>query len=524
MLLLRTNGSANFKLMENKLRNNLTLLFLLFFSTIAFTQPTFQKKFRISSYCYSEYAQQTFDGGYIVFGYERDCWLIKLNANGDTIWTKSYSTSVSSSDVLYSAQQTSDSGFIFAGCTYGVTPHNTNVYLVKTNSLGDTLWSKTYGHSVECIAYSVKQTNDGGYIVCGSASGAWRDFFLLRTNSFGDTLWTKQFNSTAYGDKIGYSVIQTYDNGFIFCGSRYLDIAIVKTDSTGNITWSKIIPNSGQGNSIIQTLDSGYIIGANLNNDFGLLKISSVGDIIWAKSIGNTHSDYCKSIRQTSDGGIIGAGATCLNDSGNCKILIVKTNMYGDTIFTRVIGSPWHSGNRASSINETSDKGFIIGGWTDGFGGGNNFYCIKVDSLGYSQCNELTIPVAVNTPIIQTSNYQFLNSITTWNLYPTVTYINGGCSDTTLCTSVGINEIAMANSFLVSPNPSSGNFIISFEAMIVKGNVEILNILGENIFSENIFNEAEKKIYLKNISHGIYFAKVFDGAKYYCKKIIVEQN
>ena len=58
----------------------------------------------------------------------------------------------------------------------------------------------------------------------------------------------------------------------------------------------------------------------------------------------------------------------------------------------------------------------------------------------------------------------------------------------------------------------------------MKGNVEILNILGENVFVDNIFKESQKKINLKDIAEGIYFVKVFDGEKYYCKKIIIEQN
>lgn len=94
----------------------------------------------------------------------------------------------------------------------------------------------------------------------------------------------------------------------------------------------------------------------------------------------------------------------------------------------------------------------------------------------------------------------------------------------TMTLPVGSNEIIIDNSFLISPNPSSGRLNISFDKTIVKGNVEIRNIFGECIFSENIFNESEKEISLKNILVGIYFVKVFDGEKYGCKKIIIERD
>ncbi len=88
--------------------------------------------------------------------------------------------------------------------------------------------------------------------------------------------------------------------------------------------------------------------------------------------------------------------------------------------------------------------------------------------------------------------------------------------------TTGINETTSQSISAISPNPSEGNFVITFERTIMKGNVVVLNILGEDMFTENIFNESKKEINLKNISNGIYFVKVFDGTRSYCKKLIID--
>ena len=86
----------------------------------------------------------------------------------------------------------------------------------------------------------------------------------------------------------------------------------------------------------------------------------------------------------------------------------------------------------------------------------------------------------------------------------------------------GIEEAINLADFNIYPNPTSGNFVISSDKFIMKGNVEILNILGETVFKENISNESKIEISLKNVSSGIYFVKVFDGEVSFCKKLIVE--
>ena len=177
------------------------------------------------------------------------------------------------------------------------------------------------------------------------------------------------------------------------------------------------------------------------------------------------------------------------------------------------------------SFSQTPDGGHIITGLNNyPFIGKNYLYLIKTDSSGNSGCNDTTWMPSVIPYSMQVSVPSFNNSSPAMIATSPVTITGGGGTVNTLCTTVGLNEITSKHLFLIFPNPSSGNFIISFERTIMKGSVEILNILGEKVFAENIFNESKKGINLKNILTGIYFVKVFDGEEYYCKKVIIEQE
>ena len=119
---------------------------------------------------------------------------IKHN-NGDTIWSKSYGEEGTG----YSVQQTTDSGYIIAGHTYSFLTEN-DVCLIKTDVDGDTLWTKSFGETQKDeYGYSVQQTSDSGYIIAGYTYSFGRgnsDVYLIKTDPVGDTLWTKTFGGS----------------------------------------------------------------------------------------------------------------------------------------------------------------------------------------------------------------------------------------------------------------------------------------------------------------------------------------
>ena len=148
--------------------------------------------------------QQTSDGGYIIAGGSSpgDVYLIKTGASGDSIWTRTYGGS--EDDGGYSVQQTSDEGYIIAGWTFSFGAGSYDVYLIKTDASGDTIWTRTYGGSDVDVGESVQQTLDGGYIIAGytRSFGAGRgDVYLIKTDADGNSGGVEEAKEAKYAPR-----------------------------------------------------------------------------------------------------------------------------------------------------------------------------------------------------------------------------------------------------------------------------------------------------------------------------------
>jgi len=163
-------------------------------------------------------------GGYAAVGYTEsygaggsDIWLLRLDASGDTLWTRTYGgiQDERGEDI----RRTPDKGFIIAGRTNSFNPPLHDMYLLKTDAAGDTLWTRTYGGPAMEHAYSVNQTLDGGFVVAGytdSFGSGGRDAYVVRCDAKGDTLWTKTIGGES--SDFGYSAEQIRGGGYMVCG------------------------------------------------------------------------------------------------------------------------------------------------------------------------------------------------------------------------------------------------------------------------------------------------------------------
>ena len=383
-----------------------TVLFVLLITSLASAQQRWTKTYGGSGNDQSSSAQQTSDGGYVVAGYTNsygaggyNVWLVKTNASGDTVWTRTYGGSLD--DVGLSVQQTSDGGYIVTGWTNSFGAGKYDVWLIKTNASGDTLWTRTYGGTGMDEGESVQQTSDGGYIVAGytnSFGAGIGDVYLIKTNASGDTLWTRTYGGAR--DDWGYSVRQTSDGGYIVAGTTLsfgaggYDAYLIKTNPSGDTLWTRTFGGAGddEGHSVQQTSDGGYVIAGSTNSfgaggyDAYLIKTNASGGITWTKTYGGLSDDWSLSVLQNTDGGYTVAGLTASFGAGGYDVYLVRTSASGDTLWTRTYGT---SNNEYSySVRPTSDEGYIIAGQTQPPAGAYDVYLIKTDANGSAAVEE----------------------------------------------------------------------------------------------------------------------------------------
>jgi hypothetical protein len=201
--------------------------------------------------------QATLDGNYTISGYNRyqsagynDATLIKIDPHGNIIWEKTYHGPYHESARWH--WPTTDGGYILGATTTSYGAGADDAYLLKTNSQGDSLWSRTFGGPNDEEIHCIQQTADGGYILTGHTNSTLNgdhDFYLIRTNSAGDSIWTRSFGGA--GIDRAYGVLQAWDGEFIVVGSTTsfgaggYDALIIKVDNSGNLVWQKTLGGVG---------------------------------------------------------------------------------------------------------------------------------------------------------------------------------------------------------------------------------------------------------------------------------------
>jgi len=317
------------------------------------------------------YVHTCVDGGFILTGSTKsfgsagnDLFLIKTDADGNQQWA--VAVGGANDDNGTYVVQTSDGGFLATGSTKSFSAGSYDGYLVKITSAGVIQWTKVLGGTGTEALYGLSKTSDGGYIATGEISTnsfGSTDIWLLKLDANGDTLWTKLYGKPT--EDAGYAVIQAADGGYLITGDSHIyptssahRAAVLKTDSQGNLLWARafgstpgsevaynILPDSGNGFYVLG--NSSLYGGGGL--DMLLIHADSAGNSLWAKTYGGVSIDDAYSFQRTADGGLMlvaGTNSFGAGPAGQYDVYLVRTDssgastcfetnpVPGDTVFT----------------------------------------------------------------------------------------------------------------------------------------------------------------------------------------------
>ena len=242
-------------------------------------------------------------------GTSGDYWVVRLDADGNKLWDKSYGGI--NNDIAWAAQLTSDGGLVIGGGSISEASGNkasTNYgdydfWLVRLDANGNKLWDHCYGGTADDTMYCLAQTADGGFVMAGRSfsppsgnktspnfgTNGNADFWVVRVNTNGVKLWDKSFGGTE--TEFAHSLAVTSDGGVIVVGSTYSSISGNKTTP---------LPGGGA--------------------DYWVVRLDAGGEKLWEATFGGSQSDIARSVIQTRDGGFLIAGDSYSPANGNKSV------------------------------------------------------------------------------------------------------------------------------------------------------------------------------------------------------------
>ena len=347
------------------------------------------------------YGIETSDGGLIFIGTNlikstiehSDIKVLKTDQYGEKVWEKTYGGEFSDSPSRI--LQTPDGGYIISGTTESYGAKNTDMYLLRIDADGNELWHKTFGGDPYENVSRIMPTSDGGYLLFGTTREFQSDVLIVKVNADGDSQWQKIIGGNG-GEAVGEVLEKESGDGFIFVGRTTsqdpafedTDIWLVEMDNSGNIVSQHNYGSSiyDVGNGLIKTADGSFIItGTTLSDDKArqsyILKVNPDYSIAWEKSFGGTNNDSFGQVQQQSNGDLLIVGSSVrevTTEHTYSQAVIYKLDDSGNEITSETF-----AGSKSvslSSLEPTSDGGFILSGASDSYSLNKASIIIKLSS------------------------------------------------------------------------------------------------------------------------------------------------
>jgi hypothetical protein len=443
----------------------LLFVVLLTVPCVLFSQSKFVRVYGGSSYDHGTEIVLTNDGGYAVaaltasFGggsnnYE-NYLLMKFDADWNLQWARTLGGP--EGDQPYALIHTQDGGYAIGGWINGLGPGYLDCLIAKYDSTGNLEWARALGTDYAIpgeFLSSLIQTTAGDYVMVGNKSEP-TGFLIAKFDGSGNLLWKYNIREDSNYD-VAFSVIQTNDHGYAITGRTFNNgpgdqaAFIIKLDSLANLQWARNFGGSGleTGYCLIQTSDWGFAIVGQTSSfggggtDILLTKFGIFGDFQWAKAIGSSGDDIGLSLIQTGDSSYIIAGYTNSFGGGD-EALLIKCAANGNVIWANALGG--NGDETARSLIQDKDDGYIITGSTFlSFDPDSNIDILiaKYDTLGHSCIGTMVTPIIFTpslevlsvTPDIYAATHCTVNS-------PSLTLTAPTPAETTICEEyVGIGE------------------------------------------------------------------------------------
>jgi len=519
---IRPNGYVNSTDMK---RNLVLLIILLLIKNILFAQSTFQRKINLIPGASSDVPTMGIlsDGSIITCSrMHSPCCktnLTKIDVFGNVVWSKKYDNLGDA----YGPNEIADGNFVLAGGDTG------GLVIAKFDTSGNIIWANSYG-DIATSYFKPIETHDKAITSLGwtySLGAGMHDFYFVKTDSLGNLLWAKSYGGS--DADIGQCFTETKDNGFILVGMTTsfnavdYDLYVIKIDSIGNTIWSKKYgtPASDIPYSVDITPDNGYLIsGVSGTWKMSVLKIDSAGTIEWSQLL-----NYIEGVTYTkvlTNNEILGTGNARDTVAGTFFPCFFKLDSLGNVIWNRVYHNDGSYINCGFKIAPDNSLNFL------GVGGGfDTLLVVKTDSLWDNNCLQSNFNIISSPLIYQDSTVLTIvdsGGIMVTSLLP-ITNITPSNSDG--CIPVSINENHLLNNVIeIYPNPFSAEISIATQNQNSRSIlITVENILGQTLFSiqKNMLNNAEaNKIDLGFLSNGIYLLDIIIDGQRTVKKIVKE--
>ena len=376
---------------------------IFYLKSFAQAPSKFYQRFGGNGYDVGYDVKQTLDSGYIITGStssigagNTDMYLAKLDKMGQIKFQKTFGNY--SNETGKSVIQLIDSSYVILGYTNSSGFGGYDIYLVKADKTGTLLWQKNFGGVDWDFGNSLKQTTDGGFIIAGSTNSYGRgnaDAYVIKTDALGNVMWSKTFGGA--NDDEFKSVIQTSDGGYALTGytKSYLDptfgdLWAFKLNASGDSTWCKFYGGAKEdiGHCILEHPNGDFFISGakqsiatNLSEGYAL-RLNNIGNLVFQVLDGNLINNqvfYSITVSKRSNN-IVTVIEKEFFAGYKLQFKIMELNLSLNYLNATDYGSI--DDDEVFTVISTYDKGYACVGYTTGYNAIlTDVFLVKIDSM-----------------------------------------------------------------------------------------------------------------------------------------------